>query len=485
MKNKMGFTLVELLAVIVILAIILVIAVPKIMNTIDDARKASLESSAKMIAAEAENQYTISQTLGTEFETSNGNCLEAKWAGLNKIDYSSCSYNIEDGKATVTLVGANKFEGKYVCNGTRVSASVTDEECGTKIEYGVLSTFIKNLYNTSAVENGLINPIIDNEDGTTIDTGIRYAGDGNVVKNRIWFNCKDEVNGKQYGEEGYEYNSANCELWRIVGVFDTASSEGGSAVSRTKIVKDTSILNASWDSSDQYTNKGYGVNQWGDTASYEGADLMKVLNRYYIDGTSTCVYCNDEGQSTCPVENDCSSSIISLSVNSKKLIDPALWYLGAVEVFRDDELSVEKLYKEERGTLNGKQYCVDAPKVTKVYCNDTVERSLKWVGKVGLIYPSDYVYASTNNECSFDILSPAPCKLNNWLDKGNSYWTITPASVADTGAHFAWGVDSSSGVSNISGRITNGVHPAVYLKNTVEIVDGNGLDKPYVIKKID
>ena len=42
MKNKgRGFTLVELLAVIVILAIILVIAVPKITDTIKNSKKAS------------------------------------------------------------------------------------------------------------------------------------------------------------------------------------------------------------------------------------------------------------------------------------------------------------------------------------------------------------------------------------------------------------------------------------------------------------
>ena len=51
--KKNGFTLVELLAVIVILAIILVIAVPKITDTIDNARKGSLESSVKMVAARA------------------------------------------------------------------------------------------------------------------------------------------------------------------------------------------------------------------------------------------------------------------------------------------------------------------------------------------------------------------------------------------------------------------------------------------------
>ena len=43
MKKKNGFTLVELLAVIVILAIILVIAVPKILNVIEETKKDSLK----------------------------------------------------------------------------------------------------------------------------------------------------------------------------------------------------------------------------------------------------------------------------------------------------------------------------------------------------------------------------------------------------------------------------------------------------------
>lgn len=38
-KNKNAFTLVELLATIVILAVILVIAVPKVISIIDDAKK--------------------------------------------------------------------------------------------------------------------------------------------------------------------------------------------------------------------------------------------------------------------------------------------------------------------------------------------------------------------------------------------------------------------------------------------------------------
>ena len=68
--KKNGFTLVELLAVIVILAIILVIAVPKITDTIDNARRGSYESSIKMVAAQAETQKTVADTLeGVTFDS--------------------------------------------------------------------------------------------------------------------------------------------------------------------------------------------------------------------------------------------------------------------------------------------------------------------------------------------------------------------------------------------------------------------------------
>ncbi|MBQ1813066.1 MAG: prepilin-type N-terminal cleavage/methylation domain-containing protein [Bacilli bacterium] len=57
MKNKKGFTLVELLAVIVILAIILIIAIPQIMNTIKTTRLKSIEDSARLIATNADKDY--------------------------------------------------------------------------------------------------------------------------------------------------------------------------------------------------------------------------------------------------------------------------------------------------------------------------------------------------------------------------------------------------------------------------------------------
>ena len=142
-RNKMkGFTLVELLAVIVILAIILVIAVPKIMNTIKDTTKASFESSAKMVAAQVENQYTVAKTLGKEFG-STGDCKQ-DWAGLNDTDYESCTYDITDGTAKVTLKGSGKFKGLKIVEGTRNDATAIEEG---NIQSNTLVLHIKNLYN--------------------------------------------------------------------------------------------------------------------------------------------------------------------------------------------------------------------------------------------------------------------------------------------------------------------------------------------------
>ena len=66
MKNtRKGFTLVELLAVIVILAIIMIIAIPSVLGTMTTARQKSFCEYVTKVYMAAENKYTAAQTLGT------------------------------------------------------------------------------------------------------------------------------------------------------------------------------------------------------------------------------------------------------------------------------------------------------------------------------------------------------------------------------------------------------------------------------------
>ncbi len=118
MKKKKAFTLVELLAVIVILAVILIIAIPQIMDTIKTTRLKSIEDSAILIATNAEKDYLAQQTVNQNYNATSIPCTDV--AKLSK-DYASCRITYNDsGVATVKLKGASggKFDG-ITCTGTK------------------------------------------------------------------------------------------------------------------------------------------------------------------------------------------------------------------------------------------------------------------------------------------------------------------------------------------------------------------------------
>ena len=124
MKKKRGFTLVELLAVIVILAVILIIAMPKISDVIKNSKESSLETTAKLIASQAEKKYTENQVLDN---SSTIKCSDV--VKLNENDYGPCKITFDDkGNAKVSIVGKGKFAGLQVVDGTKDSAKASVKE---------------------------------------------------------------------------------------------------------------------------------------------------------------------------------------------------------------------------------------------------------------------------------------------------------------------------------------------------------------------
>ncbi len=124
MKKKKGFTLVELLAVIVILAVILIIAMPKISDVIKNSKESSLETTAKLIASQAEKKYTENQVLDN---SSTIKCSDV--VKINNTDYESCNITFDSkGNAKVTIVGKGKFEGLQVVDGTKDSAKASTKK---------------------------------------------------------------------------------------------------------------------------------------------------------------------------------------------------------------------------------------------------------------------------------------------------------------------------------------------------------------------
>ena len=100
LKNKKGFTLVELLAVIVVLAIIMVIATQQISGVIKKNTVDSFESSLNMVVKQAKLAYT---QYGESLKVDNV---------TEGVDYDTSQYTISlDGnKVCITSVANGKFD---------------------------------------------------------------------------------------------------------------------------------------------------------------------------------------------------------------------------------------------------------------------------------------------------------------------------------------------------------------------------------------
>lgn len=109
--NKSGFTLVELLAVIVILAIILAIAVPGISNIIDISRQSAFESDAKMVLKQLEYEKLKDES----FDVTTVNIETLSNFNLSNENYEDIRIDLVDNKPYIIIVGKNKWEGLKAC----------------------------------------------------------------------------------------------------------------------------------------------------------------------------------------------------------------------------------------------------------------------------------------------------------------------------------------------------------------------------------
>ena len=125
MKKK-GFTLVELLAVIVILAVILTIAVPAVKKTIDNAKKKSAENDALMIKNIAEKYYTSNLDKDEEITGIDLSTDTLSYSGEKPT--KGYLYFTEDGIAYGKMY-INGYCVEVKSDGTNTSEKVSIEEC--------------------------------------------------------------------------------------------------------------------------------------------------------------------------------------------------------------------------------------------------------------------------------------------------------------------------------------------------------------------
>ncbi len=158
--NNKGFTLVELLAVIVILGVILLITVPTMLGTMDNAKVSAINSHAKGISGEYSNrlgQESISGTneLGSISLTSSWQCIGNLTNGGKNIlkvmgyddgglqltgtlitdgvepsddSYCSAIRKPDNGNIEVLLVAKNG--GKFAVSGKKVTYAFSTDDTG-------------------------------------------------------------------------------------------------------------------------------------------------------------------------------------------------------------------------------------------------------------------------------------------------------------------------------------------------------------------
>ena len=200
MKNKKrkAFTLVELLAVIVILAVILVIAIPQIITVIKSARLSSIKDSAMLIAEQAEKDYLSQQVLNKDYNSTSIPCSDV--AKLND-DYDSCKITyINNGIAMIKLKGKDggKFSG-ITCKGTK--DNITCEKYEHPVNECISSGELVNnkeyvngqyKYTYSSSNDGWSMILVDKDSTNPVTTKMCTSIDGKpiVLMNSLFANSK-------------------------------------------------------------------------------------------------------------------------------------------------------------------------------------------------------------------------------------------------------------------------------------------------------
>ena len=283
------------------------------------------------------------------------------------------------------------------------------------------------------------------EPPTAADTIISKVGTDGIVKEEHEATIQLEANTdyRYTGANPNNYVKFNNELWRIIGVFPTDDGTGN-IENRIKIIRDESIGVMAWNdcvSSDGKTCDSTGKN----TNDWSGASLNTYLNGEYYN---------------------------NLSQDAQNMIYNSKWYLGGTSSYLSASDVASRWYTYERG--------------------ETVYSGIptSFVGKIGLMYPSDYGYATsggstTNREACLGVYlgnwdDYSDCYSNSWIYDGNDQWTITHRS-AYSNMVFVARVDGfvdyiSVGLDYVAAR------PVLALASTVQIASGVGTSSdPYTL----
>ena len=315
----------------------------------------------------------------------------------------------------------------------------------TECETGLGDVIYQATNGSSTTKDGALNYFCSREMTVAKKTGNNY----------VYFNCEN-------------YPNTNCELWRIIGVFNN----------QVKLIRNEIIGKYSWDTSEKSINYGSGVNQWSQ------ADLMKLLNPghesesvggslYYNSKAGTCYTGNGNTSTSCDFTNTGLKNDTTRNMIAETTYNTGGW--------NEYDIYSNVMYEKERGTI-----IVSNP-------SDGITRTTTWTGKIALPYPSDYGYAMDFSICSQKLsyrkMDDNECLDNNWLvdvlksgPTGSQVaWLLTPYT---KGSNYVYNVNLLySNLEYYGVTSKDKVAPVLYLNTSQNIVGGDGSqNNPYQLK---
>ena len=423
-------------------------------------------------------------TTGTDVPTS----------GVNLGTYASVASNINTDLAylqTENILGDTLNESIILQKGTLKNENDTatfnlylwvDQIAGNEVQGKKFVASVNVLANATTVEPTAaekIAALASEADKTSTDVYTVPNKTSDSCTYTLAYDGTTDNNLRYVGKNPCNYVKIDNEYWRIIGVMNNIDDGTGKKETRIKLIRNESIGDYSWDTSESSVNSGYGVNEWSQ------ADLMKLLNPgyesesvggslYYNNNSGNCYNGSNNATTSC----DFTSS--GLKENLKKLIGNTLWNTGTNGTNSYDSASnglASHFYSYERSSDNGK-ICTSGN-----YCNDTVTRTTTWNGKIGLMYPSDYGYSVLASSCArttkLGSYNSATCAGQSWLYGKGYEWTLTPYSSISS---YVFNLNNSGYLDSSNANYGFGSRPVLYLDASVYKIDGDGsLNNPYIV----
>lgn len=461
MRNKKAFTLVELLAVIVILGLLMVIIVPKVTQTLKDAEKNTNMTSAENLVKAATLKATNNEMTGN---SENIKINYTTGENQNYIDYTG-----EKPTSGQVQIKSNGEVAMAVRFGDYCYLKPYNSNDITTIEYNEQTCGA----NSDVFINYTIPELAVSGDGLYEALGEpgRYIYRGTNPNNYIYL----------------KENGSNV-LYRIISY----ESDGTIKVVRDDRITKDGNNTIKWDegTARQNTNTGYyctsanGCNVWGNQENtyYHDTTLTNLNHdfyyKYYPSNTSISLenYSNTGTVSQDSTLNIYLNNTWINTLNFKDKIIEHSFNVGGVYITTSyNEKSLEKIKDEEQ-----------------VYT---------WNGKIALMTISEYQEASLSNTCSFwsnYYRNPNnyhndennqrvnhydsgqwPCALNNWTYKSEyAQWSLSPHSY---NSYNVWDVNSGGSMGYVDADNALGVRPVFYLKSSVKLGGFGTSAEPYYI----